>query len=334
MGFSGFAWTCSRSAAVVVAALIAVGSNPAPAALARTAAPAVPEIVTSTVRISQGERVVVNGTHGCTIGFNVHEERRSYIAAHCGEDGDRVAKLFPDNMTASAQAGTFRRSSFYDPTTQRHDLGWIEWDPSVDMGPNTYSGDGRVESTDLTIGDEVCFFGGKSMISTPDAHMCGPYMGVAGGDVFIDLGNAVMLGDSGSPLWVPGKGFLAVLSGNQTARYNGVPFDTVATRGATIALGEDRDAADVVAVFADYEAYLKNKNSATADATAPAPSATATRHPLAATQTTQAPAPGSSIGDAHSAIPGLVFAIVGVVAALFSWAQPIKGMLKQAGLNF
>lgn len=354
MVFSGFARTCSRSiaAAAVTALLIATGAHPAPAALAQTTTSVEPSATTtavepststtpvapeslaaiSTVRISQGERVVVNGTHGCTVGFNVHEERRSYIAAHCGEDGDRVAKLSPDSMTASAQVGTFRRSVFYDPTTQRHDLGWIEWDTSVDMGPNTYSGDGRVESTDLVIGDEVCFFGGKSLSMTPGARVCGPYMGVAGGDVFVDLGNAVILGDSGSPLWVPGKGFLAVVSGSQTAQYNGVPFATVATRGATNALGETRAAVDVVAVFADYEAYLKGKNSAATNTNTSAPSVT--RHPLAATQITEAPAPGSSIGDAHSAIAGLVFASVGVLAVLFAWAQPIMDMLKQAGLRF
>lgn len=156
-------------------------------------------------RIDQGGTVYVEGTGYCTVGYNDPANRRSLLAAHCGRDGARVHIVDNATRTGSGPVGTLHRSAGYDGHLG-NDWAAIQWDGGITVAGNGYSGDPWVNPTDIRPGDQVCYYG-----QTTARVTCGAYAGNTGNTYFVD-GPLTQPGDSGGPMWAPGRGFVGVVS--------------------------------------------------------------------------------------------------------------------------
>ena len=158
-------------------------------------------------RVEQGAPVHIDGTGTCTIGFNDSARHRSLVAAHCGAEGARV--------NAGGATGTLFRSKAYDGHLS-NDWAAIQWDPGVHVGGNPLTGDAWVHPGDVRLGETVCYFS-----RTRGAKTCGRFSGSADG-TFFAAAPLSHPGDSGGPMWVPGRGFIGVVSSMWTS--NPLPF--------------------------------------------------------------------------------------------------------------
>lgn len=237
--------------------------------------------------VDQGDAIVVNGS-ACTVGFS--QGASSYTAAHCGESGDRVRLLLADG-TLSPEAGTLTNSAASEGTT--NDWARIDWDAGVALGPNEYSGDEVVALDTVRRGEQVCTYGWSTRATT-----CGTFHAQVGNSFLVDIAPGKG-GDSGGPLWIPGRGFLGVHSATVSGRNN----DTGATKtmllGATTADGGDIQEG-VEEAFLDYFSVHR------AQAGAPKPPPTAAGVVIAEDNAAQEPG-----GDSW-----YMAALIGVVALL------------------
>lgn len=150
--------------------------------------------------VEQGARVVVVDKGICSIGFNDPNQRISYTAGHCGEHGSRAA--------VGQANGTFYPSTEFGRSATGNDWGIIRWDDGVQLGANTITTDAVVDLEDLHPNDEICLL-------SRGQQQCGAYTGRVGNNVYWDAGAGVK-GDSGAPVWAPGRGMVAVYSGVST----------------------------------------------------------------------------------------------------------------------
>lgn len=178
--------------------------------------------------VSQGTRILV-GTPGhepgeaCTVGYNSHHF--SYTAAHCGNSGDYVY-LQEAGGSSSKPLGTLTRSpqARVESGDGSNDWAVINWNTSVQLGPNTYSGNDVIHPSALAPGTQVCVYGS----ATRQAN-CGRLMGNVDLMSFAD-GLQADRGDSGGPVWVEGQGLVGVLSGSHEIR---VPTTGSGSTGGT-----------------------------------------------------------------------------------------------------
>lgn len=158
----------------------------------------------SGVQVEQGSKVHFVGSGYCTIGFNDPVQRISYTAGHCGDDGSS-ATVTVDGVEVS---GTFYPSSAFGASATGNDWGAIRWDDDVQLGPNVVTGDVIADLASLTPGDELCLL-------SAGVTRCSEFVGRLNNNVYWDE-PVGMRGDSGGPVWAPGKGFVAVYSGPGT----------------------------------------------------------------------------------------------------------------------
>ena len=160
----------------------------------------------------QGGAVLVHGTGICTLGYNDPARHRSLVAAHCGADGARVELVA--SGVRSGVVGTLHRSRAYD-NHLGNDWAAIQWAPGVRVGGNPISGDAWVHPNDIRMGETVCYFGRTS--HARGGRTCGKFGGSADNTFFVNA-SLTRPGDSGGPLWVPGRGFVGVISSMWTSR--------------------------------------------------------------------------------------------------------------------
>ncbi|WP_141743322.1 hypothetical protein [Corynebacterium sp. HMSC08F01] len=195
----GFAATVNTEVRSLVAAA---------GAAALVLSPAVATAATPTV-VEQGKAIYIEGHGACTIGYNDVANRKSYTAAHCGSEGARVSLMDRATMEFSEEMGTFHPSKNFTRLPY-NDWGWIEWDAGVAIAGNSYSGDKVLIKDDVKIGDEVCSHGETSHMGTRNI-LCGTFAGWSAESFGVQL-EGWQQGDSGGPVWVPGRGFLGVMS--------------------------------------------------------------------------------------------------------------------------
>ena len=81
----------------------------------------------------------------------------------------------------------------------------------VYVGPNRYSGDSLIDPDTVQSGETVCVYG-----DTTRRINCGPFVGNLGKTFFVDH-TQTNPGDSGGPMWVPGRGLVGLISGPDMA---------------------------------------------------------------------------------------------------------------------
>lgn len=155
------------------------------------------------VTIKQGDQL---DNSGCGISYIDMERRRAYSAAHCRHEKGGKA------WSNGKHIGTFGRGENnqtlkdgYDGVVDTVEINLL---PNVD-GKNIYSGDKVVKRSDIAIGDKVCFVGRATF-----KPYCGAKVRSFSGNarVIIHGDHNSISGDSGGAAWIPGKGYIGVVT--------------------------------------------------------------------------------------------------------------------------
>ena len=201
-----------------VAALAAASALAAPGLVVGAEAPAAERLV-----VKQGARMFVDNLGGdtltaCTIGYNDPEQRRSYTAGHCADNGDYgwqtgslVYLADSKGREMSTPAGMIYPAAAYYGASNANDWAVIYWFNGVEVGANPYGGE-YVPIQDLEPGETLCYHGYASHGGTTEAS-CGPFVGMIEKTIYFDAPGAPDYGDSGGPVYAPGRGLVGVMSG-------------------------------------------------------------------------------------------------------------------------
>ena len=201
-----------------VAALAAASALAASGLVGGVEAPAAERLV-----VKQGARMFVGNLHNdtltaCTIGFNDPAARRSYTAGHCADNGDYgwqtgslVYLADSKGREMSTPAGMIYPAAAYYGASNANDWAVIYWFNGVEVGANPYGGE-YVPIQDLEPGETLCYHGYASHGGTTEAS-CGPFVGMIEKTIYFDAPGMPDYGDSGGPVYAPGRGLVGVMSG-------------------------------------------------------------------------------------------------------------------------
>ena len=201
-----------------VAALAAASALAASGLVGGVEAPAAERLV-----VKQGARMFVDNQHNdtltaCTIGYNDPEQRRSYTAGHCADNGDYgwqtgslVYLADSKGREMSTPAGMIYPAAAYYGASNANDWAVIYWFNGVEVGANPYGGE-YVPIQDLEPGETLCYHGYASHGGTTEAS-CGPFVGMIEKTIYFDAPGMPDYGDSGGPVYAPGRGLVGVMSG-------------------------------------------------------------------------------------------------------------------------
>lgn len=113
-----------------------------------------------------------------------------------------------DHVIGTIESRTDRSSKTLLSQSMGNDFNVIKLNDYVSLGENIYSGDRKVDISDVKSGGKIC------MYSRIQKNInCGDIRIIAGNVIVGDSGAYGKLGDSGGPVWIPGKGFLGVYIG-------------------------------------------------------------------------------------------------------------------------
>ena len=201
-----------------VAALAAASALAASGLVGGVEAPAAERLV-----VKQGARMFVDNLGddnltACTIGFNDPAARRSYTAGHCADNGDYgwqtgslVYLADSKGREMSTPAGMIYPAAAYYGASNANDWAVIYWFNGVEVGANPYGGE-YVPIQDLEPGETLCYHGYASHGGTTEAS-CGPFVGMIEKTIYFDAPGMPDYGDSGGPVYAPGRGLVGVMSG-------------------------------------------------------------------------------------------------------------------------
>ena len=201
-----------------VAALAAASALAASGLVGGVEAPAAERLV-----VKQGARMFVDNLGddnltACTIGFNDPAARRSYTAGHCADNGDYgwqtgslVYLADSKGREMSTPAGMIYPAAAYYGASNANDWAVIYWFNGVEVGANPYGGE-YVPIQDLEPGETLCYHGYASHGDTTEAS-CGPFVGMIEKTIYFDAPGMPDYGDSGGPVYAPGRGLVGVMSG-------------------------------------------------------------------------------------------------------------------------
>lgn len=171
-------------------------------------------------RINQGDLLYdASGAPRCSI--SLIQDDVLFTSSDCADTGDTLYSEFGEPLGALTVPAA--------DTTTRNKFAYVELDsPFVQPGTNGVTGDDVVEWSDANPGDEIC-------VSTASGERCGTYRGQDGSAVVLsdDIANPADPADprtTGAPVWIPGKGFLAVYAGEVDGFPTGARIDMI-TRG-------------------------------------------------------------------------------------------------------
>ena len=201
-----------------VAALAAASALAASGLVVGAEAPAAERLV-----VEQGARMFVGNLGNdtltaCTIGYNDPEQRRSYTAGHCADNGDYgwqtgslVYLADSKGREMSTPAGMIYPAAAYYGVSNANDWAVIYWFNGVEVGANPYGGE-YVPIQDLEPGETLCYHGYASHGGSTDAA-CGPFVGMIEKTIYFDAPGMPDYGDSGGPVYAPSRGLVGVMSG-------------------------------------------------------------------------------------------------------------------------
>lgn len=149
-----------------------------------------------------------NRVNQCTLGYISPGNTYGYAAAHCftQREGSVVydAQYRPIGRVSNIYTGGGR------------DFARISFNDNV-FGANVFTGDKTLSWRDARVGDPICFYGKASVVPK-----CSRVINVSPFKVTASTHSAVR-GDSGGPAWIPGKGWIGVVSAAQIMFVGNVP---------------------------------------------------------------------------------------------------------------
>ena len=199
----------ASAAAVALAASGLVGGVEAPAA--------------ERLVVKQGARMFVDNLGddnltACTIGFNDPAARRSYTAGHCADNGDygwqtgsMVYLADSKGREISTPAGMIYPAAAYYGASNANDWAVIYWFNGVEVEVNPFGGE-YLPIDELEPGETLCYHGYASHHDTAK-DSCGPFVGMIEETIYFDAPGMPGYGDSGGPVYAPGRGLVGVMSG-------------------------------------------------------------------------------------------------------------------------
>lgn len=166
---------------------------------------------TAPITINQGDQItsdqtILNGAiyvgNPCTIGYV--EPGKAWTAAHCANNGN------PVKNSQGRVIGTIVHTNPNDRNNYSiyHDTAYIALNSNVRAGQNSY--ESQVSEVIPSAGDRVCLYS-----RTSSSTRCGTVDHVsptAKKEYVVISGARADQGDSGGPVWVPGQGFIGVIS--------------------------------------------------------------------------------------------------------------------------
>lgn len=201
-----------------VAALAAASALAASGLVGGVEAPAAERLV-----VKQGARMFVDNLGNdnltaCTIGFNDPAARRSYTAGHCADNGDygwqtgsMVYLADSKGREMTTPAGMIYPAAAYYGASNANDWAVIYWFNGVEVEANPFGGE-YVPIEDIEPGEMLCYHGYASHGGTNRAT-CGPFVGMIEKTIYFDAPGMPGYGDSGGPVYAPGRGLVGVMSG-------------------------------------------------------------------------------------------------------------------------
>ena len=150
--------------------------------------------------VNQSDRIVGDSNGNCTVGFV--DGDRAYTAAHCGYHDEAFYKdgNYIGNMThMTVINGSYNASE---------DGAYITMDNGAVVGGNPYSGNQVASDDSVTVGSKICTYG-----DTRGKVACGTINGTDNGYIRTSFGAIPLPGDSGGAAWIPGEGFVGIISG-------------------------------------------------------------------------------------------------------------------------
>lgn len=161
------------------------------------------------ITLNQGDSIYT-GSGLCTIGYVDMVNKKAYTAAHC------FAASRPDNLTYGSAVYLGGTNTFvgrftggvYTGKVRDVDTAEITLLPNV-YGENIYSGNNVVKKSNIVVGEKACFTGMSSKKT-----MCGTISEVEN-YVQVNKTEGGRPGDSGGPIWIPGKGYVANITRGQ-----------------------------------------------------------------------------------------------------------------------
>lgn len=159
--------------------------------------------------IVQGDEISIDKKKTCTIGYIDHKSRIAYTADHCSFKGKKsVVYDNDDHIIGTIESRTDRSSKTLLSQSMGNDFNVIKLNNYVSLAENVYSGDEKVDISDVESSDRVCVYSRMQKKVN-----CGKIRMVAGNVIVGDSDAYGKLGDSGGPVWIPGKGFIGIYIG-------------------------------------------------------------------------------------------------------------------------
>lgn len=201
-----------------VAALAAASALAASGLVGGVEAPAAERLV-----VKQGARMFVDNLGNdnltaCTIGYNDPKQRRSYTAGHCADNGNYgwqtgslVYLADSKGREMTTPAGMIYPAAAYYGASNANDWAVIYWFNGVEVEANPFGGE-YVPIDELEPGETLCYHGYASHGGTNRAT-CGPFVGMIEKTIYFDAPGMPDYGDSGGPVYAPGRGLVGVMSG-------------------------------------------------------------------------------------------------------------------------
>lgn len=181
--------------------------------------PAPGDAQTAPITINQGDKIISDHTflnggiyigNDCTIGYV--EPGKAWTAAHCANNGN------PVKNSEGRVIGNIVHTNPNDSTDYSiyHDTAYIELNSNVRAGQNSHAS--QVSEVVPSAGDQVCLYS-----RTSGSTRCGTvdHVSPTAKKEYVNIsGTSVNQGDSGGPAWVPGQGFIGVVSSTSLSSGN------------------------------------------------------------------------------------------------------------------
>lgn len=162
--------------------------------------------------IAQGDAIIINSAR-CTVGYIDTRKSTIYTAGHCANSVGEV--VYNDKWE---EIGTVVQDNLLDHNgnywLEPHDSSAILLHDTNSKLVNRFSEDAVLQSSDVHNKDTVCSYG-----STTKRVYCGEIKKIQDGFFMFTLDGKPQGGDSGGPVWIPGRGLLGVLSGVEKGKY-------------------------------------------------------------------------------------------------------------------